>query len=239
MKKVIICLSCICLSIASYGQEFVSYSRDNVVKVKGGNLGAQGTGTVIGVEGDFVFILTAAHVAHPGNTEPAIIVSVKNNRWDAKKNNSPEFSVINAIPVAKDEKLDVAVIKVHKAFLPDTYIKSADMGFSNIPLSKDTTGFSTKTFSFTGFAGDEEIYNTKDISFGAHNFSSDKNYFELKGEGNRAGYAGSVVYTGGKAVAILLTDGEDTKVKALKPDALIAYLKKNNIPANFLIAGGK
>ncbi len=237
MNKVIICLLLICLAISSHAQKFVSYSRDNIVKVKGSNPGTQGTGTVIGAEGDFVFILTSAHVAYPGNGEPAIVVSVKSNRYDAKKNNSPEFSVINAIPVVKDEKLDLAVIKIHKAFLPDTYIKSADMGFSSIPLSKDTTGFSKKTFSFTGFHTDEETYDTKDISFAAHNFAGNAGFFELKGEGDRGGYAGSVVYTGGKAVAILLTDGEDTKVKAIKPDALIAFLRKNNIPANFMLAG--
>lgn len=239
MKKAIICLSLICTGITSFAQDFVSYSRDNIVKVKGGTPAAQGTGTVVGVEGDFVFILTAAHVAYPGNAEPAPVVSVKNNRLDAKKNNSPEFSSINAIPVAKDEKLGLAVIKIHKAFLPDTYIKTPDMGFSNVPLSKDTTGFSTKTFTFTGFSSEEETYNTKDIAFTAHNFSGDAGYFELKGEGDRAGYAGSVVSTGGKAVAVLLTDGDDTKVKAIKPDALIAFLRKNKVPVNFLLAGGK
>jgi hypothetical protein len=231
MKKIIIGLSLIAISFSAYAQEFTTFSRDNTIKVK--SLGANGTGTVIGYEDDFVYILTAAHIAEG----EGVTVSIKENRYTATKENRPEYSLINTSPFVKDNTLDLAVIKIHKAFLPTTNIKSGDHGFGFMNMSTDTVGITKKELGLTGFAGLSEEPSSITEKITAHNFNKDSKYFELEGAGNGEGYAGALIGTQNTVVAILLSDNNDANAKAAKTETIINFLKKNGVPHNLIRLG--
>lgn len=227
MKRIITGLVFVAIAMSANAQEFTSFSRDNTVKVK--TAATNGTGTVIGYEDDYVYILTSAQVA-----EGDAVVSVKKNRLNAKQENSPEYSNINAIPFLKDKALGIAVIKIHKAFLQTPDITAGNHGFEVVNMSTDTTALSKKQLGLAGFAGLSEESTMIAEKLNAYNYNKDAKYLEVESEAHAEGYAGALVRTQSTAVAMLNTNSTDAKAKALKTEAIVAYLKKNGVPHNLI-----
>ncbi len=228
MKKIIIGVVLVVAGMSASAQEFVSFNRDNIVKVKAN--GANGTGTVIGYEDDYVYILTTAQIADGD----AIVVSVKQNRLNAKKENSPLYSNINAIPFLKDKAQDIAIIKIHKAFLQTPDITAGNHGFGVMNMSTDTTGLSKKDIGLTGFAGASEETTSITEKLTAYNVNKDTKYLEVESEKHTEGYAGALIGTQATVVAMLSNNSDTPKAKALKTEAIVAYLKKNGVPHNLI-----
>jgi hypothetical protein len=228
MKKIIIGLLFVAAGISASAQEFTSSTRDNIVKVKSAK--TTGTGTVIGYEDDYVYILTSAQVA----AGDGVVVTVKQNRYNAKKENSPLYSNINTIPFVQDRTMDIAVIKIHKAFLQSPDITAGNHGFGTMVMSTDTTGLSKKALGLTGFAGASEEATSANEKVTAHNVNKDTKYYEVESDAHAEGYSGALIGTQNTAVAMLLSNSNDAKGKAAKAETIVNYLKKNGVPHNLI-----
>lgn len=227
MKKIIIGLAFVAIGSSAHAQEFTSFNRDNLVKVKTAT--TNGTGTVIGYEDDYVYILTTASA-----TEGDVVVSIKKNRLNAKKENSPEYSNVNAIPFMKDKAQDIAVIKIHKAFLQTPDITAGNHGFGVMNLSPDTAGMLQKPLGLTGFSGASEEATSIQEKVTAQSVNKDNKYYEVESEGHTEGYGGALIGTQTQAIAMLSTNTTNPKGKAIKVETIRQYIMKNGIPHNLI-----
>lgn len=230
MKKVIISLIFVLAAIGAGAQGFTAYSRENMVKVKSAK--TTGTGTVIGYEDDFIYILTSAQAA----AGDGVTVTVKHNRYNDKKENSPEYSNINTTPFAQDKATGLAVVKIHKAFLTPGST-AGNHGFGTVALTTDTASLMARELMLTGFAGAAEEPTTISEKVTAYSISKDAGYLEVESDAHSEGYAGAMIGTKTTAVGMLLSNGSTAKGKAAKAATIVAFLKKNSVPHNLIKLG--
>lgn len=215
-------------------------ASENFAKIKLGVDMQNGTGSIVGADNEYIYILTALHCCikqeedHVANEIIPLNVLMPNRDGDQLMELSAEIFI-------SDTKIDIAVLRVRQHFFNELSPLNIDTYFSfefyNI-TSVET--YSASEFEYIGLRGGtiKSIDYIKQ-SFISENFNDQKEFFAVTCNNTVPGHSGALIRNMQyEVVGMLLQINENrSAAKILKISEILNFLEKSKVPITYFKPG--